>query len=120
MLFRPAPKKVAELNEGHVTRHLAFAFVGFLERQMTSEGVAEEDAAEMKVAKEAIKKAFKLPEDDSLKVSHIFFVDPVKNMNKTYSEESFHQMSLFTDHATFGVDFHAKQSSRNQTSSRRS
>ncbi len=56
------------MNEGHVTRHLAFAFVGFLERQMTSEGVAEEDVAEMKVAKEAIKKAFKLPEDDSLKV----------------------------------------------------
>ncbi len=56
------------MNEGHVTRHLAFAFVGFLERQMTSEGVAEEDVAEMKVAKEAINKAFKLPEDDSLKV----------------------------------------------------
>ncbi len=35
---------------------------------MTSEGVAEEDVAEMKVAKEAINKAFKLPEDDSLKV----------------------------------------------------
>lgn len=59
------------MNEGHVTRHLAFAFVGFLERQMTSEGVHEEAVAEMKVAKEAIKRAFKLPEDDSLKVRQI-------------------------------------------------
>ena len=67
--FRSVPKKEPELLEVHVTRHLACAFVAFLDRQTSLENVAEDDVAQMNVAKEAIKKAFKLPEDDSLKVS---------------------------------------------------
>ena len=66
--FRSVPKKEPELLEGHVTRHLACAFVAFLDRQTSLENVDKDDVEQMNVAKEAIKKAFKLPEDDSLKV----------------------------------------------------
>ena len=61
--------------ESHVTRHLAFSFVEFLDRQMTQDGAADDDIAEMKTAKEALKKAFKLPDDDeSLKVNQGLFM----------------------------------------------
>ena len=61
--------------ESHVTRHLAFSFVEFLERQMTQDGAADDDIAEMKTAKEALKKAFKLTdEDESLKVNQGLFM----------------------------------------------
>ena len=51
------------------TRQLAFSFVEFLDRQMTQDGAADDYVAELKVAKEAVQKAFKLTEDDeSLKV----------------------------------------------------
>jgi hypothetical protein len=66
---RPPPKKEVELTEAHVSRHLAFAFTEFLDRQLASSDAGAERAEEMRAAKENLKKAFELPEDDSLKVS---------------------------------------------------
>ena len=71
-LCRPVPKKEPELLEVHVTRHLACAFVDFLQRQASLENVSQDDVIQMNIAKTAIKEAFKLPDDDSLKVSFFF------------------------------------------------
>lgn len=49
-------------------RHLAFAVVEYLRRLSRRDDAADIDMAEVKAAKESIKKAFKLPDDDSLKV----------------------------------------------------
>ena len=53
-----------------VTRHLAFAFNEFLERQKNKEGVDESKQEVIRQAKEMITSAFDLPEesDESLKV----------------------------------------------------
>ena len=54
-----------------VTRHLAFAFNEFLERQKNKEGVDENKQAVIRQAKELLASAFDLPEDEndeSLKV----------------------------------------------------
>ena len=51
------------------TRQLAFSFVEFLDREMTQDYASCDYIADLKVAKEAVQKAFKLTEDDeSLKV----------------------------------------------------
>merc|ERR1719220_245664 len=64
---RPAPKR--ELTEDDVTRHLVFAFNGFLDRQGKKEPVDEEKAKKIEEAKNLLKEAFEIPDDDSLKIS---------------------------------------------------
>jgi len=69
-----SPKRKArrELCVDDVTRHLAFAFNDFLERQKNKEGVDENKQAVLRQAKELIASAFDLPEDsndESLKIS---------------------------------------------------
>merc|ERR1712156_772099 len=56
---RPPPKR--ELTEDDVTRHLVFAFNGFLDRQANKESIED--------AKTMLKEAFDIPDDDSLKIS---------------------------------------------------
>ena len=68
MFFR---KPRRELCVDDVTRHLAFAFNEFLERQQNKEGVDENKQAVIRQTKELIASAFDLPEDEndeSLKV----------------------------------------------------
>ena len=60
-----------------MTRHLACAFVDFLQRQASLENVSQDDVIQMNIAKTAIKEAFKLPDDDSLKVRFFFFALPL-------------------------------------------
>jgi len=64
---RPAPKR--ELTEDDVTRHLVFAFNGFLDRQANKESVDEEKKKKFEEAKNLLKEAFEIPDDDSLKIS---------------------------------------------------
>ena len=67
-LFR---KPRRELCVDDVTRHLAFAFNEFLERQKNKDGVDENKQSVLSQAKELIASAFDLPEeeaDESLKV----------------------------------------------------
>ena len=67
-LFR---KPRRELCVDDVTRHLAFAFSEFLERQKNKDGVDENKQSVLSQAKELIASAFDLPEeeaDESLKV----------------------------------------------------
>merc|ERR1739844_154932 len=64
---RPAPKR--ELTEDDVTRHLVFAFNGFLDRQANKESVDEEKKKQIEDAKNLLKEAFEIPDDDSLKIS---------------------------------------------------
>merc|ERR1739846_91625 len=64
---RPAPKR--ELTEDDVTRHLVFAFNGFLDRQGKKEPVDEEKKKKFEEAKNLLKEAFEIPDDDSLKIS---------------------------------------------------
>jgi len=64
---RPAPKR--ELTEDNVTRHLVFAFNGFLDRQGKKEPVDEEKAKKLEQARDLLKEAFEIPDDDSLKIS---------------------------------------------------
>ena len=69
-LFRKARR---ELCVDDVTRHLAFAFNEFLERQKNKDGVDENKQAVLRQAKELIASAFDLPEDsndESLKVNN--------------------------------------------------
>lgn len=63
--FRETKKEI-DLTEAHVKRHLAFAFVQFIDRQLSSND--EFNVEKLKDAKEAVKNAFNLTEDDSLKV----------------------------------------------------
>merc|ERR1711971_1414235 len=64
---RPAPKR--ELTEDDVTRHLVFAFNGFLDRQGKKEPVDEEKAKKLEQARDLLKESFEIPDDDSLKIS---------------------------------------------------
>lgn len=68
----PKRKPRRELCVDDVTRHLAFAFNEFLERQKNNDGVDENKQAVLRQAKELIASAFDLPEeenDESLKIS---------------------------------------------------
>merc|ERR1712088_671241 len=68
----PKRKPRRELIVDDVTRHLAFAFNEFLERQKNKDGVDENKQAIIRQAKELISSAFDLPEDEndeSLKIS---------------------------------------------------
>ena len=58
-----------ELQVEHVKRHLAFAFVSFLSRELKIDGITEVRHDQLRSAQEMIKNAFDLPDDDSLKVS---------------------------------------------------
>ena len=69
--FHISRKARRELCVDDVTRHLAFAFNEFLERQKNKEGVDENKQAVISQAKELLASAFDLPEDsndESLKV----------------------------------------------------
>ena len=55
------------MTEAHAKRHLAFAFVEFIERQMADGD--EFDSDKLKEARDSIRSAFNLPDDNSLKVS---------------------------------------------------
>merc|ERR1712025_1305490 len=64
---RNLPKR--ELTEDDVTRHLVFAFNGFLDRQANKETVDEDKKKQIEDAKNLLKEAFEIPDDDSLKIS---------------------------------------------------
>jgi hypothetical protein len=59
---RSAPRP--ELRIEHVKRHLAFAFNGFLGREISAEGVDQDKAEKMKQAQALLKEAFELPDDE--------------------------------------------------------
>ena len=61
------PKR--ELTENDVTKHLVFAFMGFLGRQMEVEGLEDEVKSKMETAKDLLKESFDIPDDETLKVS---------------------------------------------------
>merc|ERR1712241_531237 len=61
------PKR--ELTEDDVTRHLVFAFNGFLDRQASKESIDEEKKKQIEDAKKALIESFDIPDDDSLKIS---------------------------------------------------
>ena len=63
------PPRRRELCEDDVTRHLVFAFMGFLGRQAEKENLEEDKKAKIEQAKETLKEAFEIPDDDTLKVS---------------------------------------------------
>ena len=63
------PPRRRELCEDDVTRHLVFAFMGFLGRQAEKEDLEEDKKAKIEQAKETLKEAFEIPDDDTLKVS---------------------------------------------------
>ena len=62
------PRK-RELAIEDVTRHLVFAFSGFLGRQAATEGLDEEKKGKMELVQEILKEIYELPEDDTLKIS---------------------------------------------------
>jgi len=64
---RPPPKR--ELVEDDVTRHLVFAFMGFLNRQIDKDGLDEDVKTKLDQANDLLKESFDIPDDDSLKVS---------------------------------------------------
>merc|ERR1712241_603748 len=64
---RPPPKR--ELTEDDVTRHLVFAFNGFLDRQASKESIDEAKKKQIEDAKTMLKEAFDIPDDESLKIS---------------------------------------------------
>lgn len=61
------PKR--ELTENDVTKHLVYAFMGFLGRQMEVEGLEDEVKTKIETAKDLLKESFDIPEDETLKVS---------------------------------------------------
>jgi hypothetical protein len=73
---KPEPKKPIEVTEALSCRHLAFAIVNFLDRQVKSVDDNDVSHTELLSAMESVKKAYKLPDDDSLKVTRIFTRKP--------------------------------------------
>lgn len=63
------PPRRRELCEDDVTRHLVNAFMGFLGRQAEKENLEEDKKAKIEQAKETLKEAFEIPDDETLKVS---------------------------------------------------
>jgi len=67
---KTAPPRKRELQIEDVTRHLAFAFNGFLTRQAAAiEDAEDERKGKMNLVIEILKEIFELPDDDSLKIS---------------------------------------------------
>jgi len=64
---KPPPKR--ELTVDDVSRHLVFSFNGFLDRQAKKDGLEEEKMKKIEQAKDLLKEAFDIPDDDSLKIS---------------------------------------------------
>merc|ERR1712223_2008189 len=64
---KPPPKR--ELTVDDVSRHLVFSFIGFLDRQAKKDGLEEEKMKKIEQAKDLLKEAFDIPDDDSLKIS---------------------------------------------------
>ena len=68
----PAAKRLApkrELKEDNVTHHLVFAINRFLDRQAKKKSVDEEKAKKFEQARDLLKEAFDIPDDDSLKIN---------------------------------------------------
>lgn len=57
------------MTEDDVTKHLVFAFNNFLDRQANKEGLEDTKKEALEQAKDLLKVAFDIPEDDSLKIS---------------------------------------------------
>ena len=68
-IFRKRPPPKRELVEDDVTRHLVFAFMGFLNRQIDKDGLDEDVKTKLDQANDLLKESFDIPDDDSLKVS---------------------------------------------------
>merc|ERR1712156_677896 len=66
---RKRPPTKRELTEDDVTRHLVFAFNGFLDRQANKESIDEDKKKQIEDAKTMLKEAFDIPDDESLKIS---------------------------------------------------
>lgn len=64
---KPPPKR--ELTVDDVSRHLVFSFNGFLDRQAKKDGLEEDKMKKIEQAKDLLKEAFDIPDDDSLKIS---------------------------------------------------
>ena len=87
MVARP-PRRNLRVED--VTRHLAFAFNSFLERQAAAEtpttpdaeegssGMSEDKKEKLKQVQENLKEIFDLPDDDSLKVTKYIIFDSRK------------------------------------------
>ena len=79
-----------------MTRHLAFAFNSFLERQAAAEtpttpdaeegssGMSEDKKEKLKQVQENLKEIFDLPDDDSLKVTKYIIFDSRKMLLMCY------------------------------------
>ena len=58
-----------EVRVSDVKGHLTFAYIGFLEREMSEPGLKEDKKEKMAQAIQVLKEAFDIPNDDSLKAS---------------------------------------------------
>lgn len=68
-LYRKKTPMKRELTENDVTKHLVYAFTGFLTRQATKEETNETQKEQLEQVQNLLKEAFALPDDDSLKIS---------------------------------------------------
>ena len=57
------------MKEDDVTHHLVFAINRFLDRQAKKKSVDEEKAKKFEQARDLLKEAFDIPDDDSLKIN---------------------------------------------------
>ena len=57
-----------EVRVSDVKGHLTYAYIGFLEREMSEPGLNEEKKEKMAQAIQVLKEAFDIPNDESLKV----------------------------------------------------
>lgn len=58
-----------EVRVSDVKGHLTYAYIGFLEREMSEPGLNDEKKEKMARAIQVLKEAFDIPNDESLKVS---------------------------------------------------
>ena len=64
-----------EVRVSDVKGHLTYAYIGFLEREMSEPGLNEEKKETMAQAIQVLKEAFDIPNDESLKVHLSISVD---------------------------------------------
>ena len=64
-----------EVRVSDVKGHLTYAYIGFLEREMSEPGLNEEKKEKMAQAIQVLKEAFDIPNDESLKVHLSISVD---------------------------------------------
>ena len=63
-----------EVRVSDVKGHLTYAYIGFLEREMSEPGLNEEKKDKMARAIQVLKEAFDIPNDESLKVSYTYLL----------------------------------------------